>query len=283
VRLTVTGHLRFGWAVQRLIDGTVGPALLTGSVVGKTVVFTWNGKNAAGAIVPDGAYRITVWTADASNNRASITKVVTVDRRPASVTLGASSAFISPNGDGHSDRTTLSWKADEAIAGKARIFDKNGTTVRGWTITAPTAGSWVWNGRNAAGTTVADGRYTFRVKGLDRAGNQTIRDMIVRVDRTIRSLTWARSAFTPKAGQKDRLTFVLRRRATVTVAIYQGSTLVRRVWTGRALPGGTYGWTWSGKTAVGAFVKPGTYRVIVDATSSIGPSRFARNVVVRAP
>jgi hypothetical protein len=30
-------------------------------------------------------------------------------------------------------------------------------------------------------------------------------------------------------------------------------------------------------------VKPGTYRVVVDATSSIGPSRFARDVIVRAP
>ena len=83
VRVSVTGHLRFGWAVQRFVDGGVGPALLTGSVVGKVVVFTWDGKNAAGAVVPDGAYRITVWTADASNNRASVTKVVTVDRRAA--------------------------------------------------------------------------------------------------------------------------------------------------------------------------------------------------------
>ena len=121
------------------------------------------------------------------------------------------------------------------------------------------------------------------MRGLDRAGNQTVRDMIVRVDRTIRSVTWARSSFTPRAGQKDRLTLALRRKATVTVAIYQGSTLVRRIWTGRVLGAGTYGWTWSGKTAAGAFVKPGTYRVVVDATSSIGPSRFARNVIVRAP
>ena len=67
-----------------------------------------------------------------------------------------------------------------------------------------TAGSWVWNGRNTAGTTVADGRYTLRVRGYDRAGNQTIRDLTVRVDRTIRSVTWARSSFTPRAGQKDR-------------------------------------------------------------------------------
>ena len=52
------------------------------------------------------------------------------------------------------------------------------------------------------------------------------------------------------------------------MAIYQGSTLVRRIWTGRALAAGTYGWTWNGRTAAGAFVKPGSYRVVVDATSS---------------
>ena len=76
---------------------------------------------------------------------------------------------------------------------------------------------------------------------------------------------------------------VLRRQATVTVAIYQGSTLVRRIWTGRQLSAGTYGWTWSGKTAAGAYVKPGRYKVVVDATSSIGWSRYARGVTVKAP
>jgi len=105
----------------------------------------------------------------------------------------------------------------------------------------------------------------------------------VRVDRTIRSLTWAHASFVPRAGGRDRLTFVLHRRASVTMAIYQGTTLVRRIWTGRSLAAGTYGWTWSGKTAAGAYVRPGTYRVIVDATSWVGTSRFARNVTVKAP
>ena len=89
VRLAVTGHLRFGWDVKPFFDGIVSAAILRGSVVGKIVAFTWDGKNAAGKVVPDGPYRITVWTADASNNKASISKVVTVDRRAAGVTLGA--------------------------------------------------------------------------------------------------------------------------------------------------------------------------------------------------
>ncbi len=283
VRVSVTGHLRFGWVVQRLTDGTVGPSLRSGSLASKVVAYTWDGKTAAGAVVPDGTYRITIWTADASNNRASVSKDVTVDRRAAGLTLAASSSYISPDGDRHADQTTLSWAADERISGMARLFGRDKVTVRRWTIAGATAGSWVWNGKNTAGVLVPDGRYTLRVVGLDRAGNQTTRDLQVRVDRTIRSLAWARSSFTPRAGQKDRFTLVLRRHATVTVAIYQGSTLVRRIWTGRALAAGTYGWTWNGKTAAGAFVKPGSYKVVVDAISSIGPSRTGRSVTVRAP
>jgi flagellar hook assembly protein FlgD len=283
VALTVTGHLKFGWSVQPVVNGVAGPAIRTGSQTGKTVVFTWNGRNDAGAVVADGAYRITVWTADASNNKASVQKSVTVDRRGSVVTLGASTSFISPNGDGKSDSTTLTMKADEAVTGTARLLDKNGTSVRKWSFSGAASRSWVWTGRDSAGRTVADGRYTLRVSGLDRAGNQTVSQMTVRVDRTIRSVTWSRSSFAPRAGQKARVTFALRRSATVSVSIYEGSTLVRKVWTNRALAAGTYGWTWNGKTADGAFVKPGTYKAVIDAGSWIGWSRFTRNVTVKAP
>ena len=281
VRVAVTGLLRFGWLVEPFFDGIAGASVRSGSVTGKTVVFGWDGRNDAGAVVPDGPYRITVWTADASNNRASVQKVVVVDRRPAVAAVFARAGFLSPNGDGHSDTTTLSMQADEALAGYARVFDKTGATVRRWTFGAATGGSWVWNGRDRLGRTVADGRYTFEVRGLDRAGNLTVSQTPVRVDRTIRSLTWARSSFAPRYHQTDRMTFVLRRPATVTVSIMLGGTVVRGLWTNRAFPAGTYGWTWNGRTSAGVLVQPGTYRAVVTATSWVGSSTFTRNVVVR--
>ena len=283
VRVGVTGLLRFGWIVQPFPGGVAGTAVRSGSQTGKNVVFTWDGKNAAGAPVADGPYRITVWTADASNNRASVTKVVTVDRRASKVSLTAGLGFLSPNADGHSDTVTLAMHADEALTGTARIFDKHGTTVRRWSITAATTGAWVWNGRNLAGTTVADGAYTLRIKGLDRAGNQTIKDTTVHVDRTIRSVTWSRSSFVPKAGGKARVTFTLRRHAVVTVSIYRDSTLIRTIWTNRSLAAGAYGWTWNGRTATGGLVAPGTYKALITATSWVGASRFSRTIVVKAP
>jgi spore germination protein YaaH/flagellar hook assembly protein FlgD len=283
VTVAVTGQIGFGWLVEPFFDGIPGRPVRSGNAPLKLVSYTWNGRTGAGVAVPDGPYRITVWFADASNNRASVQKVVTVDRRPAAVSLSVSSPFLSPNGDRHSDTATVVMRADEALTGTIRVNDKNGTTVRKWAFAATTGRSWTWDGRDAAGRTVADGRYTIRVGGYDRAGNPTIRAVSVHVDRTIRSLTWAHASFVPRAGGRDRLTFVLRRHATVTVAIYQGTTLVRRIWTGRSLAAGTYGWTWSGKTASGAYVKSGTYRVVVDATSWVGASRFSRNVTVKAP
>jgi len=71
--------------------------------------------------------------------------------------------------------------------------------------------------------------------------------------------------------------------ARLSAAIYRGSTLVRQVWTNQPVDAGTYGWTWDGRTSTGAFAAPGTYSVIVRATSAIGGSSFGRTVVVRAP
>jgi Predicted glycosyl hydrolase len=283
VRVSVTGLTHFGWLVAPFFDGIAGTPVRSGSKTGTSVVFTWDGRDDHGAVVPDGPYRITVWTADASNNRASIQKVVVVDRRPAAVTLSSSPTSISPNGDGRSDRTTLSMHADAWITGSARLLDRNGVGVRRWTFFTATAGSWVWDGRDSAGHLVADGRYTFRVWGLDRAGNQTVRDLTVRVDRTIRSVTWSRSSFIPKAGQTARVSFVLGRPASVTISIYSGTTVVRGIWKARALTAGTYGWTWNGRTSAGVPLKPGTYKAVVTAISWIGSSTLTRTIVIKAP
>jgi hypothetical protein len=142
---------------------------------------------------------------------------------------------------------------------------------------------WSWNGKDGAGGLVPDGRYTYRIDGYDLAGNRTIRDMTVAVDRTIRSLGWSSSSFRPSSGGSSRIEFGLARAARVTVAIYQGHTLVRSIWVDRSLAAGSYHWTWNGRTAANRLVAPGHYTAVVTATSWIGTSRVIRGVNVLAP
>ena len=189
--------------------------------------------------------------------------------------------FVSPNGDGHTDITTLTMGSDEPLRGTARLLDAAGHTVRLWTFTAATARSWAFDGRDAAGRTLPDGRYTLRLGGYDGAGNPSVAQAIVGVDRTIRTVTWSSPSFRPAAGGKDRVTVALRRPANVSVSVYLGTTLVRRM-SFRAAVAGTYGWTWDGRTSTGAVAGPGTYKAVVAATSWVGWSSYTKSVVVRA-
>ena len=280
ISVAVTGHLSFGWSIQPMVDGIAKPAVNSGTRASKTVVLTWNGTSNAGAVVPDGLYRVTIWAADESNNRAQVERFIAVDRRAPVLAPRAVPSFISPNGDGRSDTMTLTMRADSTVTGSARILDSKGAGLRRWAFGAVGSGSWVWNGRDSAGRVVPDGRYTFRVWGFDRAGNETTRDLRITVDRTIKSVQWSRASFAPAHKQTATVTFALARAATVTVAIDRAGTVVRPIWKAKPLAAGSYSWTWNGRTSAGTLLAPGAYRVSVTAVSSIGSSTFTRTIVI---
>jgi spore germination protein YaaH/flagellar hook assembly protein FlgD len=283
VNVAVTGLLRWGWLVQPMIDGAAGSPVRSGSTTGKVVSYTWGGNRADGTRAPDGQYRITLWMADASDNRSTVQKIVTIDTRPASITSSATPTTISPNGDGQSDSTYLRMAADTTVGGFARIISSTGTVKRVWKVAPARSGVWSWNGHDWAGTMVPDGRYTYRLDGYDLAGNRTIRDMTVGVDRTVRSLRWSSASFRPSSGGTSRIEFALARAAHVKVAIYLGHTLVRTVAADWSLAAGSYHWTWNGRTAAKVLVAPGHYTAVVTATSWIGTTRVIGGVTVLAP
>ena len=190
---------------------------------------------------------------------------------------------ISPNGDRRFDSTALGMVSSEGVSGRARVLDKDGVAVRTWKFSALAAGTWAWDGIDAAGKPVADGVYSFRLDGIDAAGNGTVQQMPVLVDRTIANITWARSSFKPRLGQKDQLALKLTRAATVSVSIYRGKTLVRRIWVDKPMEAGTWTWSWNGRNGHKELVEPGVYTAAVSATSWIGVSRLTRTVTVKAP
>jgi spore germination protein YaaH/flagellar hook assembly protein FlgD len=280
VRMSATGLIKWGYRVQAIVGTTLGPNLRTGTVLNKTPAFTWNGKDSTPAVVADGPYRVTLWAEDASANRSERPFTVTVDNRAATIAPSASRGFLSPDGDGRSDTLPLSWTANEVVAGAVRVRDGNGLVQRAWSFTSRTSWSSSWDGRGRDGAIVKDGRYTYQVDGRDRAGNRTIANHTILVDRTIRSVRWTDGSFDPRAGQRSQVRVDLRRAAVVTVRIYRGTSLVRTVWTDRSLSAGVHAWNWDGRTSAGAYVAPGTYRIVVWARSWVGTTWYARNVVV---
>jgi len=169
------------------------------------------------------------------------------------------------------------------VTGRARVIDRTGVTVRTWKFSGLTTGSWTWDGTDAAGKTVRDRFYDFRLDGVDAAGNGTVLVMPVVVDRTIIDITWARRSFIPASGQKDQLTVKLLRAATVSVSIYKGRTLVRRALVDKPLPKGTWTWSWNGLNGHRELVEPGVYTAAVATTTVLGVSRLTRTVTVGAP
>ena len=283
ISVTVTGLIRYGWVVEPFFDSIAGAPIVQGSADGESVAYTWDGRGQDGTAAPDGTYRVTVWTADASNNQASVQTLVTIDNQAPVLTSTAKPGSISPNGDGRSDATTLGMASSEPVSGVARILDKTRLVVRTWKFDPATASSWVWDGKDAAGKTVRDGVYSLKLDGADPGGNRTVQELPILVDRTIGSLSWATSSFRPKLGQTDRVSFSLTRPAKVSVAIYQGTTFIRRIWTDKAATPGSFNWSWDGRTGHHELVTPGTYRVVMTATSWIGVSTLTRTVTVKAP
>jgi len=280
-KMTAKAFIKWGYRIQPLSGGTTGASVRSATVSSKTPSFTWNGDDAGGTRVPDGTYRLTLWVADASDNRTEKAWTVTVDTKRPTVTPTAEDRNFSPDGNGYDDHLSMTWTSSQGIHGTVRIIDASGTSRRLWRYDERKSWATEWNGTGDDGTRLPNGTYLYRVNGRDRAGNLRIVDTSFVLDDTIKLHTWSDTSFDPRAGQTSRLTVTLRRSATVTATIYAGTTKVRTIWSGKALAAGIHHWTWSGKTSSGAYVKAGKYRVLVAAKSRYGTTYWTRYLTVQ--
>ena len=179
MNVAVTGHLRFGYAVQPYVDnvGRHGGPLRDGREQERDLHLGRPESRRRGRL-PDGPYRITIWTADASNNRASVQKVVTVDTRPAvitsSVVAGLDLAQWRP---ARSTRPGSGWRRTRPSRARAASSGRGGATVRVWAMTGRAHRVLdVGRARMRPARSSRIGRYTFRVEGFDAARNRTVVD-----------------------------------------------------------------------------------------------------------
>ena len=277
ITMAVTGHIHWGYEVAPVVSGVVGERIRSGTVESKTVRLVWDGQAHDGVPVADGRYRITIWVGDISDNRTVRTFDIIRDTVPIAVTTTATPLVITPNGDGRDDKMLLAWTTGESATAVGRIFTAAMATVRSWSKTG-TAGSYTWDGRNRLGTWMPSGRYRYRILADDRAGNRTVVDRTVVIDKTIVSLVWSSSRV--KRGTSVTATYKLRGSARVTLAIYKGSVEVRRAYTERSVVAGTYSWRWNGRDQSGVLLPKGVYKAVIIVTSSLATTRLSRGVTV---
>ncbi|MBN1686749.1 MAG: gliding motility-associated C-terminal domain-containing protein [Spirochaetales bacterium] len=158
------------WKVT-VVDETGVPVRVfigTGSVP-TSVVF--DGLSDSGEPLPDGGYRGIFkvrYSGGAEPETAS--PLITLDTSIPIAAVNVDYPLFSPDGDGRRDSLFIRQSTSVETGWKGTIVDEGGKTVReySWDTRAVATS---WDGKDATGKVVPDGRYTYKLTSADEAGN----------------------------------------------------------------------------------------------------------------
>jgi hypothetical protein len=130
------------------------------------IAFLWNGRDDAGQVVRDGAYRARV-RLDLIEKTFLLPNLIRVDtKRPAVKVVSVAPRVFSPDGDRRSDRIDVHYTVDERA--RAMLFVDGVRRVVGASLKP--VGDLRWYGK-VDGQSLPAGRYRLRVQAVDLAGN----------------------------------------------------------------------------------------------------------------
>ncbi len=244
-----------------------------------TISYIWDGKDATGAIVPDGSYTLNLVAASPTNSRTSSNTIQVDNTLPIVSFTHPSIGEVVPTITQYavtgtaSDKNMSSFTLDYGVSASPSSY-----------ILIATSTSSVTNGLLALWNTLSlsTGTYTLRLRATDQAGNLSTVSQTVQVDRiNFSNVILAFGAeFVPATGKTGTITFTVDKPATVVASIYSvswtlvssyaafmqfnnsviGSTPVKTISTTLAAAGTTT-LTWDGRTSSGALVPDGCYIV----------------------
>ena len=192
-------------------------------------------------------------------------------------------AVLTPNGDGVSETTRISFALTTAATATVEVVNGSGVTVRqlAHARSFPAGPSrLLWDGRDGRGVLVPDGLYTVLISAQSPGQSDSDADGVV-VDRTLGHLRLAPRPFSPNGdGRRETTTatFDLARAATVRVLVLLGD---RRIATLRSVVGlqaGPQSFAWDGRTGSGTQASQRRYTVWAEATTSLGTRVLSRGV-----
>lgn len=159
-------------ATVRVVDGgggTVRTLAEEQDVRRGRVTFTWDGRDDAGQLVPDGAYRVLLRLAEADRTVLVPTSVHVDTAAPEGEVVKAAPTTISPNADGRNDSVKVRYRAS---ARSRAILLVDGEQVVATPRRKRGEASLNWKGR-IGGRPAAQGVYSLTLVLEDRAGNRS--------------------------------------------------------------------------------------------------------------
>lgn len=253
---------------------------------GEVVDLAWGGNDDDGKPLPDGVYSLQADAVSAAGEARSATATVRLDTvAPKVESPGANPDPFSPNGDGQSDTTALSFTPAESVLARLSVIDAGGEVLRrvsGWKSVDASVHEVQWDGRVGAGSAVApapEGTAILLLEVRDGAGNTTGLRRKVIVDRTLKLTGLAPRAFSPNGDgvqEEVKLSFKLTRAADVRAAVVRDGSTLRTF----RLESSARSVTWDGKLGGGGAAASGAYSLKVTADGALGVTAISQPVTV---
>ena len=160
------------------------------------VVVSWDGRDDAGRVLPEGEYEPRVHVRG-EHQTITLPNPIRIDVTPPVVQdVSVQPRVISPDGDGRRDRLVVSYRLNEPGRGALVI---NGKRRGLGTLFPRTEERIVWNGK-MGGRPVSPGLYRLQLVAVDQAGNRSARTPAVPVPVAVRFVTLGRNRITTAAG-----------------------------------------------------------------------------------
>ena len=193
------GILQWSWWIRNEEGETVAAGEESGNVPEEMPI---EGIDDSGEVLPEGRYEFFYQVRYRMGNRPEQSEQFFIDVTPPEVSVEVEHPIFAPGMDGRKSSTKVSFSADEEVLWRGSVVDEQGRVVL--SVDEPMRRRQVvWDGRDARGELVDQGRYVLLAEFQDRAGNRTeITPPTVKVDTEPVEVQLAleRRAFSPRRG-----------------------------------------------------------------------------------
>jgi len=240
----------------------------------------WDGKTDTGAQADDGLYSAVLSVLyDAGNNPISKPKDIRIDTQAPSIEVYVEDLNISPNNDGAKETLTIyqRMRGDKDDTYTGEIRGPGGAVVKSFNWVGNPPVEIVWDGRDDSGNPLAEGIYSYSVRGEDAAGNkaeESITDIVLTTEYEKVSLLASERGISPNNdGAFDAVVFtpvLTSEKGLISWSIGiidSQSRLIRKI-DGNGTPPAAV--TWDGTGEDGSLVPDGEYGYTMRLTYESG-------------